>query len=110
MRLRVTVEVGDSTRRFIAKQVGRAPGTCTRDGRARRKTIALWIAEQLKTAEGEHLELFRAERDSRLTDLEEHEAAQAVAYLRSAGKSDKEIVSWLLLQRARFKVPKAREL
>ncbi len=110
MRVRLTVEVGDSTRRFIAKQIARAPGSCTKDGRARRRAIEIWIQGQLATAESEHLELFRAERDSRLTPLEEEEAALAVQHLRAAGKTDKQIVQWLILQRARLKFPVVREL
>ena len=68
----------------------------TRDGRASRPAVVAWLQQQLDRAEGEHLELFRLARQSKWTAVDFEEAGMAAAYLRSIGKSAKEIEAWMM--------------
>lgn len=105
MRINLTLNVGEQTRRAIAQALKLEHPARTRDGKASRVSVVAWLQHQLDHAEAEHMEVFRLARRAEWRAVDFEEAGAAVAYLRSVGKSAKEIEQWILLQRARLQFP-----
>jgi hypothetical protein len=105
VRINLTLNVGEQTRHLIARTLKLEHPQATRDRKASRKACILWLQQQLDTAEGEHLALFRLARASQWSAADYEDASAAAAYLRSIGKSEKDIQQWILLQRARLNFP-----
>ena len=105
VRINLTVDVGEQTRHAIARALKLAHSAATRDGKASRASVVAWLQQQLDHAEREHLEVLRLARQAEWRAVDFEEAGAAVAYLRSVGKSAKEIEQWILLQRARLQFP-----
>ena len=109
MKINLTLNVGEQTRHAIARALKLEHPQATRDGRASRKAVVTWLQQQLDSAEGVYLATFRLERAAKWSAVDFEEAGAAVAYLHSVGKSDKEIMQWILLQRARLQFPHQRK-
>jgi hypothetical protein len=95
MKINLTVQVSNSVRQLIGQVT---IGKKTRDGLATRQQVIDFIRLRLGTlndACGEWL------RIRELTSEEKCDAADAIDYLKKCGKTDSEIRSWLLKQRAR---------
>jgi hypothetical protein len=97
MRCRPLLDVTDIARRAIAQLQPARPRTA-RGALATRESVIAYLQDRL-----DHLSTLAPWWDDEpLSADESKDASAAIQYLRSAGKSDSEIRSWLLLQRARY--------
>ena len=97
MRVRLTLEVPDAARRYLARLLPEAPHT--REGR-HRKLLRAALIEHLQGYVNQLAEDFSGGYVGPLSDKDQRDAQDAVSYLRAAGKSDGQIRAWLLLQRS----------
>jgi hypothetical protein len=97
MRLRPVLIVSDRARKVIAKLRPEGQRTA-RGAKASRDLVISYVQERLHRLS----DLAPWWDDSPLSEDDLEDARSAVAYLRSSGKTDSEIKSWLLVQRARY--------
>jgi hypothetical protein len=103
MRIRLTLELSDGLRRHVAQALALQYPRKTRDGRAARRDCIAWLQRKLTEANLDWNQVFP--QGPRLSELEQREAAEAVDYMRKAGRTDEQIRAWLLKQRARAAFP-----
>jgi hypothetical protein len=99
VRLRALLFVEEPARRAIARLQPNQPRTA-RGSMATREAVVSYLQSRLDALSA----LAPWWDNEPLSPVESQDASAAVAYLRSAGKSDGEIRAWLLLQRARYDV------
>lgn len=99
MRFKPLLLVSDSARKVIARLHPQLPRTA-RGHKATREAMVTYLQGRLDGLSG----LAPWWDDEPLSTDEERDAKAAVDYLRKCGKSDSEIRSWLLLQRARYDI------
>ncbi len=97
MKINLTLDVSDGTRLIMAKSVPGGARSATAKGLASRQVVLEFIQARLRAMNDASEWITAAE----LTEIEKNEASDAIDYLKKAGKSDSEIRSWLLKQRAR---------
>lgn len=114
MKVRMTLEVPDELRRFIAEMERNCP--TTKDGLASRFAVAKYVqnlvAKLNATQEALELDRNRIRQEilmAPLTAAEIEDNKQAVSWLRAQGKSDPAIREWLLHQKARLAINNERE-
>lgn len=99
MRLRPVLIVSESARKVIAKL--RPEGRKTRRGaKASRELVISYIQERLHRLS----DLSPWWDDEPLSEYDLDDARSAVDYLRKAGRTDEQIRSWLLTQRAKYDI------
>lgn len=105
MKVRLTVQVQDALRAYIASKASR-----TKAGLAPRKDVVAWLQKNVselgtsslaETMVREYAQ-WKEYTTAPLTQDEVRDAKAAIEYLRSAGKTNSEIRAWMLLQRARL--------
>lgn len=97
MKVRMTLEVSDAARAYIAQHVG---GGTTQAGMADRDSIVEFFEKLAKSTDEAGVLL----TPGKLQENELGDAKEAVTYLRAQGKTESQIRSWLFYQKARFAV------
>lgn len=96
MKIRITLDVPEMARVYLCRLNPDAPAT-----RKHAMTRAALLKHLREYVDGLS-ECYRTAHDAPLTAQEMKDASDAVKWLRSSGKTDGQIRSWLLMQRARY--------
>jgi hypothetical protein len=78
VRINLTLNVGEQTRRAIAQALKLEHPARTRNGEASRLSVISWLQQQLDHAEAEHMEVFRLARRAEWRAVDFEEAAAQV--------------------------------
>lgn len=95
MKVNVTLEFPDGLRHYIGRNS--PPEHCISDGRATREACIAWLCKRLQEATGLAESWVPPDIPS---EVDLHEASDALRYLRAAGSTEEKIVAWVLSQRA----------
>lgn len=101
MKVRMTIEVPESARLYIA---GVNKGDLDTRALANRDGVREFLQRYVVALSEDAGSLYPGP----LTDAEIRDAREAVTYLRAQGKEDREIRAWLIMQQARVQAATAR--